>query len=226
MFKIVNPRLPDTVMSIPTLAAVDVQLVGDDLANDTIFVREKSIVRTGAPRGVYTYVTLQDAIQPRELDAVREVIFRVLSSLVDGVSFMCFMQGRVPEDEVSEFENRVVIGAWHEEMRMSGRVIIAEMDLDDLKYCLKYFGNDDTMRGVALTPEGAAGMHADLRLFEPLPTTDDSSFFQSPKYNAIQIALKHGAFFFEEIGNGTRLRIVSTTITQDDLTGRIAALIQ
>src|SRR5580700_5504581 len=225
MFKVVIPTLPDALRAVPSIAVVDVQLVGDDLANDAVFVREKSVVNKGAARGVYTYVALHDAIQPREMDAVREFVFRVLSRLVDGVRFMCFMQGRVPKDEVNELEDRIVISACHEEMKMNGRVVIAEMDLDDLKYCMKYFGDYDIMRGVALTPEGAAGMRADLRLFEPMPTTDDNSFFQSPRYNAVQAALKHGAFFFEEIGNGTRLRIVSTAITQHDLTDRIAALI-
>lgn len=33
--------------------------------------------------------------------------------------------------------------------------------------------------------------------------------------------LKHSAFFFEEIGNGTRLRIVSAQMSQEELGGKI-----
>jgi hypothetical protein len=38
--------------------------------------------------------------------------------------------------------------------------------------------------------------------------------------------LKHGVFFFEEVNNGTRLRIVSTSMTQPDLVHKIEAIIR
>ena len=77
-----------------------------------------------------------------------------------------------------------------------------------------------------MTVDGMASLRASLRLFEPLPTTDDNLWFQPTSYNAIQRTLNHSSFFFEELHNGTRLRIVSSAISQEQLTNKVATLVQ
>jgi hypothetical protein len=203
MFKLVDPTLPSTLKDVLSPAVVDVQLVGDHLASDEVFIRDRSVEKDAAS-GVYTYVALRDAIPQQQMSRIREFVFCVLSRLSRGARFMCFMTGSVPDSDVRELEYRLVIRAHHEGTRMNGVITIAEMDGDELAYSMGYLGNFDAMRGVALTPEGMKGMYADLRLFEPMPTADDNGTFQPPTYNAMRIALEHGVFFFQEINNGTQ----------------------
>jgi hypothetical protein len=226
MFKLVDPVLSSDLTALLSPSVVDIQLVGDGLADDPTFTWDKS-VRKGATRPVYTYVSLCDVLPPEEMAEIRDVVFRVLSGLATDVTYLCFMTGgRVPESDVGELENHLIVRACHESLRMNGRLVVAEMNRDDLAYSMQYFGHYDTMRGVALRPEGLRGMVADLRLFEPVPTTDRGQRFQPPRYGALAIALKHGVFFFEEVNNGTRLRIVSTAISQADLTLEIAEILR
>lgn len=224
MFKIANPTLPDALGAALSASAVDIQLVNDELANDKTFTWDRSIAKVGAP-GVYTYISLCDTIASHEMVHIRKVVFAVASRLTPDVSFMCFMTGGVPDDDVAELENRIVVNVHHEDTAKNGKLIVAEMSTDDLEYSMAYLGKFDIMRGVAVTPQGLHGLRSDLRLFEPMPTASENPYFHPPGYHALQIVLKHGVFFFEEIGNGTRLRIVSTVIDQQDLTERIMGIL-
>jgi hypothetical protein len=75
-------------------------------------------------------------------------------------------------------------------------------------------------------PGEVRALLASLRLAEPVPTTDPALFFQRPTFDALQSVLAHGAFFFEELDNGTRLRLVSASLSQAELTSRVAASLE
>lgn len=222
-FKLVPPTLPDRLREMLAPSVVDIQLVGDELARDVTFTWDRSVRRDpSSPRS--TYVALHEVVSAETMSRIRSLVHSVATSLVADVRFMCFFTGPAARDDMPELERCISIVARHE--AMSGAARIVEMDAEELDLATSRLGRFDAVRGVGVTEVGMSGLRANLRLFEPVPTTDRNFLFQPTGYDAIGVALEHGAFFFEEIGNGTRLRVASTAMSQAELTGKIESLLQ
>jgi hypothetical protein len=226
MFKVVDGSDVMNLRASLAVAVVDIQLVDDALATDVSFVHDKSKPKVGSP-GMYTYTSLVDTISRQEICRIRKFVFRVLSHLTGSTSFLCFLTGEsLPAECVSDLQPLFSIHAHYEESDMGGKLRIVEMDLEEFEFGVECLGYFDSVRGVAIRRDSKShDIIENLPLCAPVPTTDPSLPFQPPRPETLRLALKYGELFFEEIGNGTRLRIISAVLGQDALEAAIVGIV-
>lgn len=222
-FKVVPSDLPQD-LTLASASVTDIQLVQDSLAHNPIFTHDKSRVKAGEEH-VYTYVSLSQEISPDEMERLRRSVNRLLTELCGGLPILWFFTGvSIAHRHLEDSDARIVMECYHEDLGMNGRLAIVAGPPQDVSLgteCLGYF---DSVRGVAATSEGLRAILEKLHLAEPVPTTDSSLTFMQPKYQAIRIVLEHGSCFFEELGNGTRLRIVSNRLGGEQVRSALARL--
>lgn len=226
MYKIINDTVSPELKNDLLVSIVDIQLVSDVIANDELYTLEKSKLKDGE-LDTYTYIPLSELISKEQLLKVHQFILFLLSKLSNKSRFLCFIGGLVSKDiKTYELENYFTIQAYHEELQINGEVTITDVGFNNLEYILENFiGKFDILKALALNSDSINSIFSELNLSEPVPNTDLNSFFQQPNFKAIKAALNHGIFFFEEINNGTRLRISSSVMKQSDLIQKITATI-
>jgi hypothetical protein len=228
MFKVTTPMLSRTVTGSSEMAVVDVQLVGDGLALDPVFTIDKGRPKTGT-RGVVTHTSLVDALSEEELLAVRRMVARLLSRLHEDGHFLCFVTGAtIPPDVLEGLNILFSVTGYCHELETNGRVSLVQIEPDDVEYIVRGFGYYDALRWVALSDwdKDLPGLVSRLGLLDIVPTTYEGNLFQRPKFAALKAALTHGRFLFEELKNGTCLRVSSDVVPCSELSDRVHRLLR
>lgn len=209
----------------PATTCVDVQLVDDLLAADRVFCEEESEWRGEQKR----WVTLEERIGATEIGKVRAFVAALLVRLADpsdqaiwfadGLSFTGDIEEKTP-GEMYMPESFYSIFACTDEMRVNGRVGIFEVDRDQLGSKSRLFGKFFRVRGLAthVSEQNAlASVLSKLTLLDPVPSTGRVKLTKRPGAASLKNLLPGSRFFFEELLNGTRLRIVSNHVGVDTI---------
>lgn len=102
-------------------------------------------------------------------------------------------------------------------MKINGRVSIIELSRDDLEYYSQMLGNFDAVRGIAIEPGRMADVLSVLSLTEPIPSSQRGYLVETVSYKSLIAVLELGSFFFEELDNGTRLRLVGKQLDRQKM---------
>ena len=211
----------DRSSEIGKAVAVDLRLVSEVLMADQPFTCDYG--RRGKNHE-YVHVSLRDELAQDEMDRVQCCIQRTLEDLARNLVLVLFVRKGIKHGEVFSLEEtHIAIAAHSDDAKVNGQMHIVHIESADIDNYLEFFGNYDSIKGVALRPDKVVGFLQKLRLLDPVPSTTSSFLTGRPSPAAIDTALHCGEFFFEEIGNGTTLRIVSTAIT--DLRDRVVSIV-
>jgi hypothetical protein len=206
-----------------TSAFVDVQLVDDTIANDAVFTRE---MRAPGPGPQYTPMSLAERLGINGIARVRCFVAELVSRLAGNTkSLVLFAKGidlsRGDSGDVPE--DFVVVHACADQMRLNGRVTIFGIPTNELATYDHLLGDFDTLRGVATTADRLSDTLRLLPLHEPVPTTTPWNVLGPASFATLDAALQTSRFFFEEVRNGTRLRLISRFISADEVGAAVRA---
>jgi hypothetical protein len=192
-------------------AALDVQLTGDDLARDEAFTQEHG-EQIGP--GHYRHRSLVDKLGEEGVARVRRFVGDVLLDLTEeGDRFVWFVLGGLDEgldDEHSD--DRLVLSGWVDEARINGSMVFFGSEREDVPYQAQRIGDYDRIRGLAGPGLSLARVLQVLTLACPIPTSTVHRQVGRPHLAALEAVLPIGRLFFEELYNGTRMRLVSRTL--------------
>ena len=207
-------------------AVVDVQLIQGGLLQDRLFITDFS---QPSPRKKhhFQYCTLADRLDEAEIAKIRQFIKELLIALAAPErDFVWFDSGDFAQDG----EEYYCIDALCDNLWINGRLAIFEVMRDDVAWYSGKFCAGDLIRGVAIEAGRIKEVLARLSLAEPIPTTQRYSCFRmiqgadNPK--SLQNILEIATFFFEEIDNGARLRLVSRAIPREQIIATVARVIE
>lgn len=156
----------------------------------------------------YVYASLEDRVPENEMKAIREFLCRLLVGLAEGMSILLVVSGVAGDSGLDEEEDYLELCAHSGDQRMNGEFEIAEIVDSGLSDYAKLFGRYDSVKGIVVPAGGMRPVVRALPLFDPVPATEKSFVSPGPNPEAIAVALEYGTLFFEEVKNGTRLRIV------------------
>jgi hypothetical protein len=204
---------------------VDIQLVDSNTisSDPLLFLAEKSEKAKG--QGMLKYCSLGDKLDISELLLIRQCIRDILLALgYKGENFIFFITGlgfvENPDETKEELgypEEYYCIEACCDSMNINGRISIFEVPRDELDYYSKIFGNFDRVHGIAIAPGKMREVLSILSLLEPVPTTKCGYLVNSESLKSLNGVLEIGSFFFEEISNGTVLRLISKLLSKKNI---------
>ncbi|NER34971.1 MAG: hypothetical protein F6J93_13275 [Oscillatoria sp. SIO1A7] len=175
------------------------------------------------------YCSLQERLSDGQLEMVRKSSVDILSSLASShEGFIWFVSGlklvEEPDEAKGYFEypeEYYTIDACCDRMSINGRVSIFELSRDDLEYYSQMLGNFDAVSGIAIEPGRMADVLSVLSLTEPIPSSQRGYLVETVSYKSLIAVLELGSFFFEELDNGTRLRLVGKKLDRHNMISNI-----
>jgi hypothetical protein len=211
-------------------AAVDVQLSGNDLANDEAFAHEY-----GDPigRGRYRHRSLADKLGVDGIARVRRFVADLLCALTgESDRFVWFLKGSLRDDLDDEHSDnfpdaqgdRLLVSGWVDEAALNGSFVLFGGEREDLAFEAQRLGHYDCVRGIAGPRLSLASVLAKLTLANPLPTSSVRLSAGPNHLVTLDAVLTIAALFFEEINNGTRLRLVSGTLSREQIETTVAVV--
>lgn len=202
-----NPHL-----DLPSdVAAIELGIVVGPMLADVDYVTDYS-GPSPSGLGLRRYRGLDDVLDRETLASTRARLTRLLEALLDeGESWFLFVHGQLddglPEPD-AKFSGRV-----HADP-LNGAFTILEVPAGELDGYAPLFGACDRVSGLAAAANSFATLLSRLSLAAAVPTGQRYRFgspFQISDTSALTSALEHGRLFFEEIDNGTRLRLIAPT---------------
>jgi hypothetical protein len=214
-----DPHLPLPV----GCAAVDLGLVAGPILADVAYITEYSDPPPAQP-GPRRYRSLEDTLSADALACLRAALVDLLERLLEaGESWFLFARTELAEDAMPEafFAGQVFAG------ELNGRFAIFEVPAGDLVAHAALFGAFDRVVGVAAPAGSLRALLSRLSLADAFPT--DRSLPHATPFcvrdtSALARVLGHGRLFFEEVDNGTRLRMIAGEPAIAGLRARVAAL--
>lgn len=211
---------------------VDIQLVADELNLDQLFIVDKA--QKTSDEKILQYSSLSDKLNILSITTIRKFIINVLLELASkNEDFIWFITGlrlvENPDENEGEFkysDEYYCIKAFCDNMRINGQLSILEIVRDEIDYYSKMFGNFDAVHGISIPQGRMRDVLSVLSLTEPIPTTKRGYFVENLSLNSLLAVLGMATFFFEEIDNGTRLRIVSKTLDRKSIISKIEECIK
>lgn len=212
-------------LELPTeLAAIELALVSGPIVADVDYITDYSGV---APDRARRYRGLDDVLDTEALAHARGGIVRLLDALLDpDETWFLFVQGAL-DDEVPT--PAAYFGARMDDGKgRNGTFSIVETWVGELEGYAPLFGACDAVAGLVAPIGSFATLLSRLPLAAALPTSMRYRFgspFELVDTSALTSVLGHGRVFFEEIDNGTRLRLITHAHTRAALRERIAEAI-
>jgi hypothetical protein len=200
--------------------AVDVQLSGDELAADEAFTAEYGD-RVGPGR--YRHCSLADKLGEDGMVRVRRFVAALLLSLSgEGDRLVWFVNGvdDVCDDEPSE--DRLVLRGCVGDARLNGSFALFGGERDALVYHCQRLGHYDRVRGLVGPGLSLAQVSTKLTIGSPVPTCSPRLEVGQYRFAALEATLPLVRLFFEELANGSRLRLVSGALSLEDITTTVA----
>lgn len=220
-----DPDIATAVRGVGTI--VEVQLTSDELANDNVFAIEKRAPGDG-PR--YQSITLAERLPPEELSTVRSFIVRLLRLLyAERSTHVWFVGGlRVDDETWNEWSlpspnDYVSLEGFADSMRINGRVSILKLATSELDHYAPLLGQGDIVRGVATRRSSLAETLGRLSMAEPMPTTEGVSALGECSLAPVSALVGAGDLFYEEVHNGTRLRLLSADFDEKTCSAAVEA---
>jgi hypothetical protein len=204
-------------------AAVDVQLSGDALANDEAFTQEYGHL---VERGRYRHASLVDELGEEGMARVRRFVADLLFALTsENDRFVWFLTGRLRADLDDEHsDDRLLISGWVDEARINGSFVLFGGERDQVPFEARRLGDYDRVRGIAGPALSLADVLTKLTLASPVPTSAARIYAGRSHLAALEAVLPIAGLFFEEIDNGTRLRLVSGKISSARMEDAVASV--
>lgn len=204
-------------------AVVDVQLAGDALARDEAFVREHGDLI--AP-GHYRHRTLTDKLGAEGMARVRRFVADLLGALTtEGDRFVFCLSGGLRADLDDEHrDDRLLLSGGVDEAGLGGAFVLFGGEREDLDFEVQRLGDHDRLRGLAGPGLTLAQVLPQLTLASPVPTTSERLQAGREPFAALQAVLPRARLFFEELGNGTRLRLVSGRLARGEIEAAVVAV--
>lgn len=226
---------PDLVLA-PSIAVLDIMLIDGPLLKDADFITDYSEPTPEPDRPhLRRYCALADRLEAERIDELRRAIVQLLVGLSEdlgcGPSWIVWMKHDARFDLVERHYSirAFVDGSTSGLIGVNGQMSILEIERDELDDFRERFGTYDGIAGLAV-PEGS--IHTvlrSLRLASPLPTTRRHR--PSPMTTVVDADVLAAvldcerSMFFEEVDNGTRLRLASTAFSTEQLrTATVARL--
>jgi hypothetical protein len=211
-------------LELPTeLAAIELALVHGPILADVDYITDYSGVASGGGR---RYRGLDDVLDAETLAHTRGGIVRLLDALLDpDETWFLFVHGALDDDLPSPaacFSARMDDGEGR-----SGTFSVVETWVGELDGYAPLFGACDAVAGLVAPIGSFATLLSRLPLAAALPTSMRYRFgspFELVDANALAAVLGHGRVFFEEIDNGTRLRLITHAHARAALRERLAAI--
>lgn len=206
---------------------VDIQLAFGPFVDDVDYITDYSTKSVYNGRECHQYRSLEDQISHTELTELRSTITTILSELAANTeAFILFAQGYEfkddPDFSKGEFgypEEYYCIKTCCDYMNINGSINIFETRLETLAIYEKMFCEYDRVKGLAIKEGQMAEILNRLSLRHPEPSTRKKSF--SRNLESLYKLLEKGEFFFEEIDNGTRLRITSKSLSPEVIQSKL-----
>ncbi len=201
-----------TALAMRGFAVRDLLLV-PELAEDRSLVFNRSKVNAD---GSESPLELADRLTTDQLEAHQQRFVRLLETLQDGRrTSVLFLNAVSIEadaedgrwDAFSIPEQFVSLQCNFDDGRMNGLVSIVGAVGREIRMYAAAIGHSDRFRGV-LTSRSFKDVMACVRLNDPLPSTEPRRALGADTYDALLSVVATGDVFFEEIGNGTVLRVI------------------
>lgn len=203
-------------------AAVDVQLSSDELAADEAFTAEYGD-RVG--KGRYRHCSLADKLGEEGIARVRSFVTALLLALTgEGDRFVWFIDGAglgdVRDDEPGD--DRLVVRGWVDDARINGSFAFFGGERDELVHECQRLGHYDRVRAIAGPGLSLARVSSELTLASPVPTCSARLEVGLHRFAALEAVLPLVGLFFEELANGTRLRLMSGVLSREEIDAAVA----
>lgn len=205
-------------LAVDGLVVVDVQLTDLQTATDEAFTWEYG--KAVAP-GRYRHQCLPERIGGDEMLRIRRFVATLLAELAGGDgSVVWFISGGMPEDDRISLPDHVHVTASMLDSagaNCSSVLYSTPCDHSELECQLRQLGNFDRVRGAM--GHGLLFPHvlSILTLGNPLPSASLQRIGGPDQLSALTAVLAHASLFFEEVNNGTRLRLVTGSKTREEL---------
>jgi hypothetical protein len=214
----------DPYLELPAaLAAIELGLVAGPVLADVDHVTDYSKPLHGP---LYRYRGLVDVLDPQQFARAQAGVTRLMASLPGpGEAWFLFLRGELDAalpEPLARFSGRI------DSDELSGTFTIFEVDEGELDGYAALFGDYDRVAGLVAPAGGLRALLSRLTLAAAIPTGQRYRFaspFQLEDCSALTRVLEHGRLFFEEIDNGTRLRIIAHTAEIGALRERLALAI-
>jgi hypothetical protein len=143
----------------------------------------------------------------------------------DGDRFIWFLNGGLRSDLDDEYsDDRLLVSGWVNEARLNGSFVLFGGERENLVFEVQRIGDYDLVRGIAGPGLSLAKILSRLTLANPVPTSV-VRLSVGPNYlAALEAVLPIAGLFFEEIDNGTRLRLVSGTLSRAQMEAAVIAV--
>jgi hypothetical protein len=190
--------------------AIDVQLTGDALTADEAFTEEYG--RMIGP-GHYRHESLADRLGAAEIARVRRFVAALLRELtIEGDGFVWFLDGASGEPGDEPGDERIWVRGYVDEARFNGSFVICGDEREGVSEQAERLGRYDRVRGAAGPGLSLARVLPALGLATPIPTSS-VRLSVGPPFVALAALLPLVDLFFEEVRNGTRLRLVTQSLS-------------
>lgn len=231
MFKLVEARFEEPQVESEVrrsgMGIVDLQLVDDALARDRALTDPEGVKKIidGIPRYGQRY--LRERMSVEEFSSTFDQLTRVLIELAEGRDFLLFLRHPPDDFDRSEYDEFYSISAYCDNGLLNGSLDIVRLACDELRDITEIWGEYDGVRGIAVDPSTpTASILAHCSLASPGPTTVQRFDQRRVGYSSLISVLPHVGFFFEEVGNSTRLRIASAHLDRTQLSESVQRIVR
>jgi hypothetical protein len=200
--------------------AVDVQLSSDPLAADRAFTEENG---DELGPGHYRHRSLADKLGEAGMARVRRFFTALLLELTrEGDRLVWFADGGLDDLDDEHDDDRLVLRGGVADARLNGSFVLSGGERGQLAHQAQRLGNHDRLRAVAGPGLSLAAVLPRLTLASPVPTCSARLDVGHRPFAALGALLPFVGLFFEELKNGTRLRLVSGLLSPEEMGAAVA----
>lgn len=136
---------------------------------------------------------------------------------------MWFTSGGLDEKlDAKHSDDRLLVSGWVEEAGFNGSFALFGGERIDLPFEVRRFGDYDCVRGIAGPGLSLAQVLTKLTLASPVPTSSMRHYSGPTPLAPLEAMLSISGLFFEELHNGTRLRLVSGKLSRAQMEEAVA----
>jgi hypothetical protein len=117
-----------------------------------------------------------------------------------------------------------LISGWVAEARINGSFVLFGGERDQLPFEVRRLGDYDRVRGITGPGLSLAEVLTKLTMASPVPTCSVRLDSGRTPVAALEAMLPIAGLLFEEVNNGTRLRLVSSKLSRSQMEDAVAAV--
>lgn len=192
----------------------DLVVTPPSLADDSALTVEREEISADGRRQP---ILLADRMSEAELAAHQEKLVRLLQRIAGNAeSAVLFLSATTIDDDADDDsydrfrppEEFLSLRACFDRGRINGEIAVVRAGIQSLRRYESAFGRYDRVRGL-ITSRAFRDVVNALSLGDPLPSTEPESLLGSHSRQPLLRVLQQGEVFFEEVFNGTRLRLIA-----------------